>query len=570
MAVNKERVEQLVILFFPVIFLILFFLLPLFRILLLAFLNERENGFLVTFQHIVEVLSHPLNRYFLYWDFQQAIITTGLCVILGIPGSYIFTKYQFPGKNLLRNLITIPFILPPIVVLIGFIEVFGHGSPINQMWSALTGSILIEIYNSYEGILLAHVFYNIPVIIRLTEIGWKNIDPDLIAVARSLRASKFQILWRVQIPHLLPITAAAALLVFIYAFNSFAMVLVLGGVQYQTLEVRIYWLAKQTNFPAAAALTLVQISLNLVMIMCYLYITKKYEIPISPQYPRYEKPLLSRSLSVKKVISMITVSIYFALIGLLCLYPIFGVFLVSLFPNDQIFSLNSFIRLLDPNIRSYIGLLPLDMVMNTLFFGVAVMILATLLALLFSTGIGYRTTYKTSSNRSLTTTVGEIVVILPLAISSITLAFSILTLYQNSPLYRDFISLAIIIAHTLIAFPFAYRILAAKQANIDPSTIGVARSLGSSRFNTWLRIQVPLLLTGIVAAGLFSFAISLGEFGATTFLARANFATIPVGIYRLINTRNVAPAAAFSVILILLSTISFIIIEKLGRLDFRF
>jgi thiamine transport system permease protein len=137
-------------------------------------------------------------------------------------------------------------------------------------------------------------------------------------------------------------------------------------------------------------------------------------------------------------------------------------------------------------------------------------------------------------------------------------------------LYRDFINLAIIIAHTLVAFPFAYRILAATQANIDPSVIGVARSLGSSRFNTWLRIQIPLLLTGIIAAGLFSFAISLGEFGATTFLARANFATIPVGIYRLINTRNIAPAAAFSAVLVLLSTISFIIIEKMGRLDFRF
>ncbi|MHA2075427.1 MAG: ABC transporter permease, partial [Candidatus Hodarchaeales archaeon] len=260
MEISSNLVIKVIILIFPLSFLAFFFLLPLFKLLLIAFgLDLVDNpGF--SFMFLFDVLSHPLNQYFLYWDVQQALVTTFFCLLLGLPGSYILAHYKFPLRSLLRNLLTVPFILPPIVVLIGFISAFGHGSWLNQVWSRLTGNILIDIYNSYEGIILVHVFYNIPVIIRLAEIGWKSIDPEIIAVAQSLNASKFRIFWKIQLPQLFPVLAAASLLVFIYAFNSFAIVLVLGGVSYQTLEVRIYSLAlKSFEMNSAAALTLVQI-----------------------------------------------------------------------------------------------------------------------------------------------------------------------------------------------------------------------------------------------------------------------------------------------------------------------
>ena len=81
---------------------------------------------------------------------------------------------------------------------------------------------------------------------------------------------------------------------------------------------------------------------------------------------------------------------------------------------------------------------------------------------------------------------------------------------------------------------------------------------------------MPILVSGIIVAGLFSFAISIGEFGATNFLSQANFATIPVGIYRLIgNARNPGAAASFSAILVLITVVCFIIIERFGSTEFR-
>ncbi|MFX1336212.1 MAG: ABC transporter permease [Promethearchaeota archaeon] len=561
-----DIISKIMIISFPILFLFFFFILPLVKILSLAF--GLPQVFTVT--HLFEVLNHPLNKYFLYWDIQQALLTTILCLIIGIPGSYILAHYQFLGRSLLRNLLTIPFILPPIVVLIGFIAVFGHGSWINQVWKSFTGMRLIDIYNTYEGIILAHVFYNIPVIIRLTEIGWKNIDPELEAVGRSLKASKWQIFWKIQFPQLFPILAVASLLVFIYAFNSFAIVLVLGGVQYQTLEVRIYSLAKGAfDFNAAAALTLVQILINIVIIILYLHFSNKYEIPTAKYAWTIDKTLLPKPFQLSTILRLLSVFGYFLIVGIICLLPIIGVFIASFTSSDGIFTLEHYTRLLDLNLRSFIGLAPQTMIINSLVFGIGVLILASILALLLNYGLNYETTYKGTPKLTLRQSISGIIVILPLAVSSITLAFALFSLYHLTPIYRD-VSLAIIIAQTLIAFPFANRIIAGTRANIDPTVVNVARSLGASRLRTFIKIELPLLLPGIIIAGLFSFAISIGEFGATSFLARANFATIPVGIYRLIDTRNIGSAASFSAVLVIITVISFMIIERFGSLEFRF
>ena len=146
-------------------------------------------------------------------------------------------------------------------------------------------------------------------------------------------------------------------------------------------------------------------------------------------------------------------------------------------------------------------------------------------------------------------------------------------MFALTPTFRLLIALRISIklsvVLTLIAFPFANRIIAATRSNIDQTTVNVARSLGVSRLGAFLKVELPLLLPGIVMAGLFSFAISIGEFGATYFLSKSNFATIPVGIYRLIGMRDVAAAAAFASLLVIITVGSFMIIDRLGKVDFR-
>ena len=557
----KDKVSRSIILALPILFLVFFFLIPLLFISLLALGLTPED--------LLGILTHDLNLYFIYWDLQQAFLTVILCLILGLPGSYFLAHTKLKGKSIIRNLLTIPFILPPIVVLMGFIEVFGQGGLVNQIWYSLTGFQLVQIYNSYEGIILAHVFYNLPVIIRLAEIGWRTINPEMIGVAKSLGVSRIKILLKIQLPHLFPILATASLLVFIYAFNSFAIVLVLGGVQYQTLEVRIYSLAKMRfDFNAAAALTLVQIMINIIVILTYLYFSSKYEIPSDEVQEFQEKSLIINPINIRNLTKLSIIGIYFSIITILSLLPIVGVFWSALNSSLHLISFENFFSLFDRSLISFIGVTPVEMISNSLFFGICVLLLSTFLAVMLNFGLNYDKTATDHSKFTLLGSVSGIIIILPLGISSITLAFSLFSLYRLTPLYEN-IFIAIIIAQTLVAFPFVNRIIAARRASIDPSLIHVARSLGASRFRTFFRIELPLLLPGIIVAGLFSFAISLGEFGATNFLARANFATIPIGIYKLINTRNLGEAAALATILIIITVISFIVLEKFGKIEFK-
>ena len=532
-------------------------------------LGLAEGSSIINLSYLEEVFTHPLTRHFLIWDLQQAFLTVFLCLLVGIPGSYILAHYQFPLRNFFRNLLTVPFILPPIVVLMGFISIFGHGSTINTFWKELTGFLLIDIYNTYEGIILAHIFYNIPVIIRLTEIGWKNIDPDHISVAKSLKGSRWMIFRRIQAPQLFPIIAAASLLVFIYSFNSFAIVLNLGGVKFQTLEVRIYdYFWTRFNYNAAAALTLIQLLINVVIITFYLYFTNKYEIPTEKFSGQIERPLLKAPFTRKNVIRAFSTGVYFILVGVICVLPIVGVILASFTSSDHGFTVNNYARLLDSGISTFIGLHPQNMILNSLLFGLIIILIAPFLALLLNYGLNYETTYTGRPKVTLINTFTGIIVILPLTVSSITLAFSLFSLYRETPIY-DNVAIVIIIAQTLIAFPFANRIIAAARGNIDSTTVNVAMSLGASRLRAFSKIELPILLPSIIIAGLFSFAISIGEFGATYFLSKTNFATISVGIYRLIATRNLGSAAAFAAVLVVITIGSFMIIEKLGKVEFR-
>lgn len=557
-----KRVSILII---PLGFLFLFLILPLFNLFVLSIIYKNQ----LSIDNYLSILTHPLNIYFLIWDIKQALITTILSVMIGLPFSYMLSSYSFPGKQIIKALITIPFILPPIVVLMSFITVFGTGGWINELSISYFGFPFIKIFNTTEGIILAHLFYNIPLIIRITENGWNSMDQELVLVAKSLGSTRLNYLLKVIIPSLLPSLLISSLLVFIYAFNSFAIVLILGGVQYQTLEVRIYSLVKQFfDYNQAAALTMFQLFINICIIIIYIYYNSKYDSPTRPnRYERPKKKNIFYDFSIPKLIKIVVLMFNSILVFIICVVPIIGVIFRSFTDQNGNFTLKYFTNLFGTRLLSFIGMKPETMIFNTLVIGLIVLVISISLALLLNYGLNYETEYKGSPKLGFHHLTG-LIVIIPLTVSSVSIAFSMFSLYKGSFIYINS-SISIILAHVLIAFPFANRIIASARSNIDRTYLTVGQSLGLSRTMTFIKIEIPLLFPYIIVAGLFSLAISIGEFGATNFIAKGDFATIPVGIYRLINSRNIGEAAAFSSILIGVTLLLFVIIEKIGKYDYK-
>ncbi len=216
----------------PLLFLLLFFFYPLGNIFRLS-LTAEALGELVQRQSFRNVI------WFTVW---QAAVSTGLTLLLGLPAAYLFARYEFRGKTILRALTTIPFVMPTVVVAAAFRALLGANGPLNRLLMA--GLQLeappIQLEQTLTIILLAHVFYNVTVVVRLVGGFWGNLNPRLVEAAQTLGASPRRAFWEITLPLIRPSLISAALLIFLFTFTSFGVVLILGGPAFSTIETEIY------------------------------------------------------------------------------------------------------------------------------------------------------------------------------------------------------------------------------------------------------------------------------------------------------------------------------------------
>ena len=182
-----------------------------------------------------------------------------------MPAAALFAYYSFPGKALLRALTAVPFMLPTVVVAAGFSALLGPRGWLNLALMRLFDlpSPPIAFTGTLAAILVAHVFYNTTIVIRLVGGALSSLDPRLSQSAATLGAAPWRVRWSVVVPLLRPSLLAAALLVFLFDFTSFGVILLLGGPSFATLEVQIYVQALQMlDLPLAALLSLDPIALH--------------------------------------------------------------------------------------------------------------------------------------------------------------------------------------------------------------------------------------------------------------------------------------------------------------------
>ena len=301
-----RRQKRILIWLLPLTFLAIFFFVPLCRIIFLTFSAE-------TFTTInLRVTNNTL-----LFTFYQAALSTLLTLALGLPSAVLFSRYDFRGKTLLRALTAVPFLLPTVVVAAAFNSLFNPNGLLSTFYSFISlfsSSIHPSSFtlHPFLAILLAHVFYNTTIVIRIVGATLSNLNPKLEQTARSLGANPLQVWMNVTLPLLRPSILAASILVFLFDFTSFGVILLLGKSQYSTLETEIYFQAvRQFNLPLAAVLSVIQLACTLAVSILY----SKYAIRNAPQIASRTTPHRPRSIKQKLFVftlcSLLTV--YFAL-----------------------------------------------------------------------------------------------------------------------------------------------------------------------------------------------------------------------------------------------------------------
>ena len=545
----------------PVVFLLLFYFYPMSSILKIS-LERSQRGLLSPF---IDAIQSPIPWRVLTFTFWQAILSTILTLMLGLPGAYLFAHYDFRGKSLLQALMSIPFLMPTLVVAAAFNSLVGPSGWLNIAMKQLfhLDSPPLQLNNTLVAILIAHVFYNTAIVLRMVGDYWSHLDPHLGQAAQMLGANRWQSIRRVILPVLSPAIAAAALLVFIFDFTSFGVILILGGPRFATIEVEIYYQTISLfNLPMAAVLCIIQLGCTLGLMLIYSRLTKRLRFPLALKSHRINQHRLTTFRS--KITAGLLISILF----ILMILPLAALAIRSvtrLEPNrgqqdvtSSGLTLDYYRQLGTYNRESIFYTSPATAIGISLGYAVATTVLA--LALGFPAALALSRQADSPINQGM-----DALLMLPLGTSAVTLGLGFIVALDKPPLDLRTSWLLIPLAHTLVAFPFVVRNLTPALHSIQPRIRQAASILGASPAAVIRYMDVPLVGRAAFIAGAFAFTISMGEFGATSLIARPEYPTIPVAIYRLLSRPgelNYGQALALSTILMLVSCVAMLFIDK--------
>jgi thiamine transport system permease protein len=559
--------EQL-LLALPVLFLVVFFYGPIANLLREGL--TKDGAFSLEF--LWTVLTDDYFRHVILFTLWQALLSTLASIALGLPLAFILTHYDFPLKRVVRALTIVPFVLPAITVALGFVLLFGRNGYLNQLLMHLFGlsEPPLPIMYSLTGIVLAHAFYNAPIITRTVHAAWERLDPRYEESARALGASRFSVFKDITLPLILPGLLSGAALVFIFCFLSFPIVLSVGGGRFSTIEVEIYTRVvtrldpQFVNYKIGAALALVGLVLSLAVTYLYLRLQGGLARQTEQLRPRPTAPLFAGVRDLLRPTKLL-VWLYVLISVILFVGPVAAIVVDSLreeTAEGARWTLRWYSYIFTPNYEALVGDSPLRAIINSLSFGLGATAIAVPLGLIFA----YVIARLHWAGRRLFDTL----LMAPLATSSIVLAFALLRAFNAPPLRLVGSSTAVIIAHAVIIFPFIVRALVPILESLDVRLTEMARSLGAGRFRALRDIELPLVATGLIAGAVFAFALSLGEMSATLMLARPGLSTMPVAVYRFLSQHSLGAPSAMSVVMIAVSAIAFILLERWGERALRF
>ena len=520
----------------PLLFIGLFFVYPVIAILARGLAPEGTFDAAA----FLDVLRRPFVRDVVFFTLWQAVVSTALTVLVALPGAYVFARFDFPGKRLLNAVVVVPFVLPTVVVAASFLALFGPRSPMG-----------FRLDHTIWAILIAHVFYNYAVVLRVVGGVWAQLDPRLEDAARVLGASRWQAFYRVTLPLLTPAILSAAAIVFLFTFTSFGVVLILGGPGFATLEVEIYRQAAQLlDLRVASTLALLQLVALAALLLVYSRVGAGRAVASGQRSSR----LAARApaSASERVFLVGNLAVMAILLGL----PLTLLVERSLASGGG-YSLQNYLTLFSTTPSSALFVPPVDALRNSLVFAAIATLISVTLGLLASQAItGGRGAFSRAFDALLT---------LPLGTSAVIVGFGLLVSLGSLPVDLRTSPLLIPIAHAVVALPFVVRAVVPVMRSIDHRLREAAAVLGASPRRTWRLVDLPIVSRAALVGAGFSFAVSLGEFGATLFIVRPDTPTLPIAIFRLLGqpgTLVFGQAMAMATLLMIVTAAAVLLIDR--------
>jgi len=521
----------------------LFLVIPVGQMVLYAF-QGKESVF--TLENFTKFFSRPYYVKAMTNSISVVLCATVLVIIIGVPLAYISTTFKIRGRRFVDIMIIISMLSPPFLGAYSWILMLGRNGAVTVFLRNVLGIQIPSIYG-FGGILLVFVLKLYPYIYMYTKGALKKVDASLGEAAESLGYHGIRKILNVSLPLILPTILAGATIVFLRAFADYGTPRLIGE-GYNTMPVIIYqeWVSETgANAHFASAVAMIMMIIAAIVFLLQKWVSGRKSNTMNMLNPPQPKKL--------RGVANVLAHGYVYLITFLSTLPQLYIIIIS-FRNtkgvmwDEGYGFSSYLTVFTKSISS---------ISNTFTFAIIAIVIVVILGTLFA--------YLTVRKKNFVSRILDVFIMFPYVIPGTIFGLILLMTYNRGPLVLSGTAAIIIISYVIRRMPYTVRSSAAILRQISPSIDEASASLGYGAMQTFFRVTMPVMLTGIISGAILSWITIINELSSTLMLYTGRTQTMTVTIFQEISRGGYGTAAALSTILTLTMVVSLLLFFRLTK-----
>ena len=530
---------------------ITFVVYPIGNIFRISLLSSDGN---LSLSQYIAFFSTPVMTTALKNTIEVGILTVLTCMLVGVFMAFYTQYYKTRFAKLINIILLTPFVLPGVIIVIAFIQLYSEMGIVNQALKLLLNLEKPPIkFFGINGIIFVHTFTQYIYFYINTKIALRFLDYSAVESARSLGASKFQVFKDIIFPHLKPAILTSAFMTFATGVSSFSAPYLIGS-GYRMMSTQILQSKMNNQMQMASVQVVLLMGISVITMLLYNFYSKQNIVAKNTRNITMKKVVIknkSLSLAMNLCAYLIILFIITPIVGIVVLsFADSSSWMMKIFPDE--FTLENYKRI-------FLQKRILSPVKNSIQMSLIAAGGASLIAIISS--------YLFIKDKGFLSRVLNFLIIIPMAIPASTLGVNLITAFNkkhillfNSSLVGTYSILPI--AYVIATITLVSRSTYTAFTNYNPEYDFASRNLGASNNQTFRWIFIPIVSSGIISGFSLAFMRSLGEYTISALLYGVHNKPLSIAMVNALHDFDIGISMAYGGIIILLGTVFLVLFSK--------